>query len=585
MKKTIFLLAGLVLTSAFAMAQSVDDGIKFLYYGKNKSAQDALQKVVDKNAKDGRAIYWLGQAMIADDNIAGAKTVYQTALTAGVNDPYVLVGMGNVELLEGGDVNSAKQKFEQAITQSKDKKGKENPDVLNAIGRANASGGSKVGDPVYAIEKLKRALELDPKSADIDINLGINYLKQGSDKGGEAVQAFQDAIVRDPKNAKAMARIGLVYQSQDNKPSMEEWYGKAIAADPTYAPVYYYYFNYYENRDINAAQEFLNKYVANADQDCNTNYFKANYLFRAGKYAESKAAADAMAAGECKNFPKINVLYAYNYDRLGDSVNAKSYLEKYFASAVPSTVDPDYYILASKVYSKFPGNEDTASAYLEKAIDVDTVKANKVKYAKTGADLFAKAGRVDKQLYWLQKSATLQGNASISESDYYKLSKGLTDALVPGDTVALARNFAIADSVTNAYITAYPAKPQGYTFRVIAGKKADLDSTKGLAIPAIEQQNVYLLADTAVNSKKVAFNNYYYLLIYYTQYAKGLSRAEGYQKAIEIADKMTAIYPDATSEENQFATKTKTSLKTALQRYEAQRNAAPPTTRPRTTQK
>ncbi len=145
--------------------------------GKLKVPTDILQGIVTKNSKDAKAIYWFGQTMIANDDVAGAKALYQKALNDGINDAFILVGMGHVELLEGGDVNSAKQKFEQAITQSKDKKGRENADILNAIGRANADGSIKIGDPMYAVEKLKKAAGMDPKNPDIFINMGINYLK------------------------------------------------------------------------------------------------------------------------------------------------------------------------------------------------------------------------------------------------------------------------------------------------------------------------------------------------------------------------------------------------------------------------
>jgi hypothetical protein len=50
--------------------------------------------------------------------------------------------MGHVEILEKGDMNSVKQKFEQAITATTETKGKNkgkpSADILNAIGRANA---------------------------------------------------------------------------------------------------------------------------------------------------------------------------------------------------------------------------------------------------------------------------------------------------------------------------------------------------------------------------------------------------------------------------------------------------------------
>src|SRR5215210_1296114 len=101
MKKTILIILTLVLTTAYAMAQSVDEAIRFLYYGKNKSARETLQKIVSGNQKDAYATYWLGQALLADNDIQGAKTLYQNALNNGVNDPWIWVGMGHVDLLQG----------------------------------------------------------------------------------------------------------------------------------------------------------------------------------------------------------------------------------------------------------------------------------------------------------------------------------------------------------------------------------------------------------------------------------------------------------------------------------------------------
>ena len=54
-----------------------------------------------------------------------AKAIYQNALNGGINDPWIWVGMGHVQILENNDVNSAKQKFEQAITATKAKVKKE----------------------------------------------------------------------------------------------------------------------------------------------------------------------------------------------------------------------------------------------------------------------------------------------------------------------------------------------------------------------------------------------------------------------------------------------------------------------------
>src|SRR5215510_7878565 len=96
MKKTILTLLAFALATSFAISQSVDDGIKFLYYERIKSAAETLEKVVASKPKDAVAIYWLGQAYLEVYTLAGnkeylakTKSLYQKALTDGVNDPWI----------------------------------------------------------------------------------------------------------------------------------------------------------------------------------------------------------------------------------------------------------------------------------------------------------------------------------------------------------------------------------------------------------------------------------------------------------------------------------------------------------------
>jgi tetratricopeptide (TPR) repeat protein len=191
MKKSVALMFAAVFAVQCLTAQ-VAEGIKLLHYEKNKSAKEVLQKNYDANSKDPQAIYWLGQAFLAGngievskEDVAAAKALYQKGLQELGSDAWLLVGMGHVELREGGDLNSAKQKFEQAITATTETKGKNkgkpNAGILTAIGRANADGDSKMGDPVYGIDKLKQAGTLDLTNPDIFIYMGISYQKMGGE--------------------------------------------------------------------------------------------------------------------------------------------------------------------------------------------------------------------------------------------------------------------------------------------------------------------------------------------------------------------------------------------------------------------
>ncbi len=570
MKKIILSFLTSLSVYTIVSAQSIDDGKKFLYYERFTSAKQLFQKLVASNPKDAQAVYWLGQTYIFNSQLDSAKIIYQNALNAGVNDPWLWIGSAHVDVLQSGDINAAKQKFEQAITATTSTKGKNkgpNPDILDAIGRAMASGSSQKGDPTYGIDKLKQAAAIDPKNPDIFVNLGLCYLKLGGDHGGDAFEAFRQATVADPQYARAYYRIGRIYQSQRNVESMNEWYGKAIAADGTFAPVYAAYFDYYSERDVTSAKEYLDKFVANADKDCKTNYFVGDYLLRAGKYQESLQQAKSMEAGDCKNYPPINLLYAYDYDRLGDSIQARSYIQKYFTVADTASIQPADYAFAGTVLAKFPETNAAAITYLKKAIAIDTVKENQARYLNSAVTIAVQNKNYALLTDMINSMQTITGG-KVSETQFFNVSKAIIDGVANDSSASFdSSKYLEGASVIKSYISAYPAKPQPYSFLVRYAKASDKDSTRGLAIEPMLQQNEFLSKDTAASNKKSIFTNYYYMLIYYAQYAKDLPKEQEYQKAIDVTQKMKEIYPDPNSEEYQFAEKTGKTIQTTLDKY------------------
>jgi tetratricopeptide (TPR) repeat protein len=563
MKKTVSLIVTALLAVQCLMAQ-VADGIKLLNYEKFKSARETLKKAYDANPKDPQTIYWYGQSLIAaeaggltKEMIGAAKAVYQQGLQDVGSDAWLLVGMGHLEILEGGDINSAKQKFEQAITATTEtrgrNKGKGNPGILNAIGRANADGGSKLGDPAYGIEKLKQAAALDLTNPDIMINMGISYLKLGGENGGEAVKAYQEAIARDPKNVKAKFRIGRIYQSQNNKELFEQFYNDAITTDPTYPPVYYTLYNYYADKDVPKAKEYLDKYVANADKDPQTDLFVADYLFRAGKYTESIEKAKQIEAevGGIDKFPQLNVVYAYNYDRTNDSIKAKEAIEKFFATADPATITSSQCELATKIFARFKGSEAQAVAYIEKAMTLDTLKNSKIAYMGKAAEIYGKAGMYREQLNWLQKQLEMKGG-SMGEYEYYQFT----------NTAFNGKDYPLTIELGKKYLAAFPDKPQPYSFLKKAAFASDPDTTTGAAITVLDYLDSFYMKDKDKN-KKAIFLNLYYRLQYYVNKSKEL------EKGLEVTDKMLALYPDA-GDENQYATSARGAILEGLKAKEKQ---------------
>jgi len=564
LSKLFTLIIVALVVANFAMAQSISDGIKMLNYQKNQSSKDIFKKLYEADNKNPEVIYWYGQAFLAFDDYAGAKAVYQKALQDGVNNPYIIVGMGHVEIMEGGDINSAKQKFEQAITMAKEFKGKKKtqvyPEILDAIGRANADGGSKKGDPTYAIDKLKEAATLDDKSADILIDMGICYLKMGADEGGDAVKSYMDAATREPKNPLPSYKIGRIYQSQNNKELFDQFYNTTISIDPTFPPVYLSLYDYYAFRDVAKAKEYLEKYIQYADKSCETEYFYGDYLFREGKYQESLEKVKALEAGDCKGYYRNNLLFAYDYDRLGDSINAKVFIDKYFSNVAVNKITNSDYEIAISIYSKISGSDSEAVGYIQKAIEADTVLADKVKYANQAADIYGKAKKYKEQIKWLQKAVSLKGG-TMGEADYYKLASTALSGKDYGATLEIAKN----------YITGFPDKPQGYYFSVKAAKGIDTSNTLGTAINPMTQQNDFLtkqnevLAKDSVTNKKtierntnIVYSNLCYMMGYYNDVQKDVP------KAIDACDKIIVLYPDVTSEQNKFAVHIKDVLQKSL---------------------
>ena len=546
MKKLTFLVVAVLLTGKMLMAQDAEAGKRFLYYNRLTSAKQTLEKAVAANPKDANATYWLGQTLLSTDNaagkkdVAGAKALYQKALNEGVNDPLIWVGMGHVELLEGKK-NEARQRFESAITASIKKK-KEDPTILNAIGRANADGGTEIGDPAYAIVKLKRAAELDPKNPDIYVNLGINYLKAGGEKsGGDAYEAFGNALRIDPKYALANFRLGKIFQSQNNKEKFEQYFTAAIESDPAFAPAYRELYDYYQNRDINKAREYLDKYIANSDKDCNTEFYYADYLFRSGKYQESLTKVKDLENGACKGYPQLKVLYAYNYDRLGDSLQAKSNIESYLNTTDPALIKPDQYMFAASVLKNIQGSEQSAVKYLEKALEFDTARATRFMYMDTIASLYKKLGMMPERLEWLRKSFATNPNPS--NLDMYNI----------GDAALNAGILDLADSSFNNYKKAYPDQIYGYLGLSKTAVARDRDTTAGSAVPAVLDYINMLKKTDAQRYKNQIIQNYGYLVYVHANVQKD------YPAAIKDLEGILEVDP-----QNSYATATIEQIKKVM---------------------
>src|SRR5580692_8430331 len=255
--RLLFLVAGVAGLCNSVFAQTVDQGKKFYYYKRYKSAKDVFDKVLAANPNNIDAIYWDGQTMLALKDSVGARDLYSKALQTNGNAPMLLAGMGGVEL-RFGKAQDARAHFDMAITLTKQK----DVNVFNAVAQNNIE--ATQGDLQYALEKLQQATNVKNfNNAETYVLMGDAYRRLID--GGNAVQAYQKALTMDPNLAEAEYQIGKIYLTQNNKEYFLPAFEKAVQMDAAYAPAYfelfYYYYNHWSPEDAPKATDALNKYV------------------------------------------------------------------------------------------------------------------------------------------------------------------------------------------------------------------------------------------------------------------------------------------------------------------------------------
>ncbi len=532
--KSFLILGALLLSILSALAQTVADGKKMLYYEKFRSAIKILEPIVKADNKNAEAAYWLGQVYLQmpKEDIGKAKAIYETSLAANSGNPLLTAATGHIYIKENRFAE-AKIKFKAAEDGAA-----KNADILLAIARAAIDSREKNADYDYAITILNKALQLKNVNKDeAYILLGNTYRKRFD--GGNADANYRNAIQADPKNALAWLRLGKIYESQRNYEMMLEFYDKAIAADPAFAPVYLSLYNHFSLRDITRGKEYLYKYIANADEDCNTELFAADYLFRSGKYTEALNQSAKLAAGNCKDEIglRLKILNAYCYDRLKDSVSAKKNVEEFMQLEQPDKIQVTDYEMAAKTLAKFAGEETRAIEYFNKAFEKDS--AGRTMYILQLIDLYKKTNNLQQVAATWDRLFTVKPKPS--NLDLYN--RAMAHMAI--------KNYSFADSLWQQYKEKYPDQLYGYTYRIKCNEALDTAMLLGLSVPHWESMVVFAGRDT-VKYKTQLVGSLYKLVVYYVNIKKDTPKAIEYltqyllydpnnTEAKKILDKLKAV--------------------------------------------
>ncbi|MEP6676945.1 MAG: tetratricopeptide repeat protein [Ferruginibacter sp.] len=534
-KAGIWLFAALI-TVSMVKAQSIDDGKKFLYYEKYKSAQSVFQKLVNADPNNAEAVYWLGQTYLRNadnpDTVA-AKSLYQKAVMASNNNPLLLVAMGQIELMEN-KTQEARNHFETAISLTQGK----NIAVLNAIGFANTN--AKAGDASYAIDKLKQAtLVKGFKDADVYLNLGDAYRKFSND-GAEPVKAYQAALVIDPNNAKALYRIGKVYQSQGKiqEDLFLNYYSQAVAKDPGFTPVYYNLYDYYYETNAPKAAENLDKYLtamgSDEPREC---YLRASSLFTVGKFSEVITKAnECMSSGGTEPYVKLYALKGYAYMRLLDSNNAKTSFDTYFKKQHVDLITAKDVSVYIALLLRDPHADTTIiPGLVDRALKMDTTEVGKVDLLKTMAVHYENAKQYKDAADWYKKVLSVKKTPS------------KTDVFNAGYNYFKADDYTDAITVWDIYTTDFPSDILGFDMKGRSQRSIDSTLQNGLANESFQKSvdiGEAAWGTDSVRVKTALMRAYKYFI----EYSYNVKKDK--QAAIMWADKVLAKDPNDVEVQN-----------------------------------
>jgi tetratricopeptide (TPR) repeat protein len=534
MKKTTitFLISGLLLITG-VKAQSLQEGINHLYADRFKSSAAVFKSLLAVNPNNIEATYWLGQTYLDNDINDSARRLYERALMTSANAPLLLVGMGHVELLDK-KTSEARQRFEAAITMTRNKKG-DDPLILYAIGRANVD--AKAGDVAYAIEKLEAAALKDPKNPEIFLQLGNAYRKaRPGEGGGQAYTNYKKALELNPNFPVADMRLAKLFESQRNWELVLQYLNDAVRIDPKFAPAYYELFYYYFYRqNYPEAEAQLQKYITCTDDQVANDYLYAQMCYGKKDFdcTITKASSVVNALGTMTK-PKVYKLLAYAYFDKKDNANAKKFVDMYFGKEKPETIIALDYKLKADILSQTGGTPDEVFATYIQGAAADTVLTSKIDFIKQGAEYFKAQGD--------SISRNREGDLRLAIIKL-KPNPGQRDFFDAGFAFYQGKNYTRSDSLFTVYTQKWSDETFGWQWKFNIQKALDTTMEKGLAVqPAMKYLQV-LEKDTAKNKSNI-LTTAGYLAQYYANVAKDKA------KAIEYLKKMLALDPNNESIQN-----------------------------------
>ncbi len=521
MKRTYNFIAIIIFSviSLTAFAQNTDQAKQLIYHEKYHSAEIALHAILQNDINNEEAWYLLTQTYLEQHKVKAIKDSLAKAPQALLDRPLLHASLGQI-LMQENNITDAKQKFDLALKQTKEK----DPAILTSVAKAYID--TKDADAGYAIELLEKAIKRDKKNPELYVLLGDAYSKLSN--GSDAYSSYQKALNVDPNYARASYRLGKIFTAQKN-PVYMQYFNEAIAADSLYAPALYeIYYHYYFRRDASKAIEYLKKYIVATDYNPQNDYLMTDILFLNKNYqaAIDKGLKVIKSHGNSVS-PRIYKLISGSYVKLNDAESALDYMQKYFLKNTDTAYLTSDYESMGEIYETLNNREDSAARYYGLAAENANKAEDQYRLYKKISQIYSKAKEYGNEALWLQKYYT--GNEQATNLDLFNW--GLANYY--------AKQYPMADSVFAMYTEKYPDEKYGFYWRAKSNVAIDTAMELGLAIPYYLKVIEIAEQDTTdeVNRKRL-IESYGYLASFKANHDKDFAGS------IDYFEKVLSLQPD-----------------------------------------
>ena len=560
-KKIAMAAAGLVLTGSSVFAQSLDDAKKAIDAEQFQKAKAMLKNLTVTQPTNDDAFFQLGWVYLSQDYADSAKATFNKGIAANPKTALNYVGLG-VVAQEAKDQATATSSFSTALANAKKKDAK--PYVYIARGYLlDAVDGRLPADKfTLAVDALNKGKAVDPKDADVLIELGNAYRSQLNSNA--AYDNYSQALAIDPKSVTANTAIGVLWRFADNFVEAEKQFKASIAIDPNFGPAYREWAetNLREARGnikvasvkIHDGVDHYKTYLSLTDESLESLMRYADFLVSAGDYTTLQEVGKKLAASANANARIYRYLGYAAYENK-DYPSALKNLNTWFEKAEPKRILPRDYLYLGRTQMAMKEDTVKAIASLRKAVELDSTFTDV--YKEIGQVLYkqgkyTEAANVLSQNLTKSKKLTLNDYNETGRAYYFAFTieqrnKAKADPSFKQDSTLLVK----ADS-SFSYVEHKVSSPLAsislQRARIAELRDADRNKIKGLAKPfyesvvAISEPKVATLSDF---DKRGLVEAYDYLGGYYANAVKDDVKATEYftkAKGIDPADKQAEYY-------------------------------------------